>query len=147
MSLNIQAKLNCDSVLRSQLVFQRGATTKGRIQGVIGQVQFHEPECASNVWRPVAIDMDGANGLCYRSSKGYIAGGTELKVGGRALPESLQTTVGANRIPRHTSGRDLENNIIVYWADETADRPSDAASCWLYFARLRAWHGNFFQKS
>ena len=44
-----------------------------------------------------------------------------------------------------SSGRDSENNIIVYWADEVAERPSDAASCWLYFARLRSWHENFVQ--
>ena len=147
VSLNIQAKLNCDEVLRSQLVFQRGATAKSRIQAVIAQVQFHEPECARDVWKPVAIDMSATTGLCYRSSKGYTTAGTQLKVGGQALPESLQRTVGGNQTPRYTSGRDSENNIIVYWADNTADRPSDAASCWLYYSDLRTWHGNFFQNS
>ena len=123
VSLNIQAKLNCDEVLRSQLVFQRGATSKSRIQAVIAQVQFHEPECARDVWKPVAIDMSATTGLCYRSSRGYTTAGTQLQVGGRALPESLQRTVGGNQTPRHTSGRDSGNNIIVYWADNTADRP------------------------
>ena len=120
------------------------STTKNRIQFVISQIQAQQQECASDVWKPVAIDMDDSNGLCYSGTAGAVA---PMKVGDQALPKSLQRTVGANQTPRLTSGRDSENNIIVYWADDTADRPSDAASCWLYFSQLRTWHGNFFQNS
>ena len=68
-----------------------------------------------------------------------------IKIGDQDLPEGLARPATNDYYPRTTSGRDSENNIIVYWADEVADRPSDAASCWLYFARLRSWHENFVQ--
>ncbi len=34
------------------------------------------------------------------------------------------------------SGRDSENNIIVYFSGGTVIRPSDGINCWLYYARL-----------
>ena len=142
--VNPQAGLDCDKELQSQLVFQRGARAKNQIQVVIAQIQARRPECALNVWKPVAIDMDDGNGLCYRAAGGYTAGETELKVGGQALPGGLQRTVGADQVPSHASGRDSGSNIIVYWADETLYRPTDAASCWLYYSDLRTWHANFF---
>ena len=142
--VNPQAGLDCDKELQSQLVFQRGATAKNQIQVVISQIQARRLECALNVWKPVAIDMDDGNGLCYRAAGGYTVGETELKVGGQALPGGLQRMVGVDQVPSHASGRDSGNNIIVYWADETLYRPTDAASCWLYYSDLRTWHANFF---
>ena len=35
------------------------------------------------------------------------------------------------------SGRDSENNIIVYW--KHSNQPSDGANCWLYIERLSTW--------
>ena len=142
--VNPQAGLDCDKELQSQLVFQRGATAKNQIQVVIAQIQSRRPECALNVWKPVAIDMDDGSGLCYRAAGGYMAGETELKVGGQALPVGLQRTVGEDQVPSHASGRDSADNIIVYWADATVYRPTDSASCWLYDSDLRTWHANFF---
>ena len=144
VALDTQVGLNCDSVLRNQLIFQRGASTTSRIQVVISQIQSQQMECSLDVWDPEATDISVTTGLCYRSSKGYEEA-TKLKVGDQDLPEGLQRTINTFQVPRHTSGRDSENNIIVYWSDTEAKRPSDAASCWLYFARLRSWHENFFQ--
>ena len=138
VSLDTQVGLNCDSVLRNQLVFQRGASTKDRMQVVISQIQSQQQECASDVWDPDAIDLGSAAGKCYSGTHGAV---TPTIVGDQELPKGLKREDKA----RVTSGRDSENNIIVYWADDTANRPSDAASCWLYFSRLRSWHENFFQ--
>ena len=147
VSLDTQVGLNCDSVLRNQLVFQRGASTTSRIQVVISQIQSQQRECATDVWKPVAIDRAVDAGKCYKDRGGFtvVTDKLKLKVGDQALPGSLQRTLSTGQIPRYTSGRDSENNIIVYWSDETLDRPSDAASCWLYYSRLRNWHENFFQ--
>ena len=136
VALDTQVGLNCDSVLRNQLIFQRGASTADRMQVVISQIQAQQQECAKDVWKPVAIDL-GAAGKCYSATAGAV---TPTIVGDQALPEGLLRGEDA----RTSSGRDSQNNIIVYWADEVADRPSDAASCWLYFARLRSWHENFY---
>ena len=164
VALDTQVGLNCDSVLRNQLIFQRGASTKDRMQVVISQIQAQQQECAKDVWKPVAVDLTGtvtagtgkiapgatgALGQCYESAGGFSAGKAldDIKIGDQSLSSGLarKTTIGGKYYPRTTSGRDSDNNIIVYWADKVVDRPSDAASCWLYFARLRSWHENFVQ--
>ena len=160
VALDTQVGLNCDKVLRNQLVFQRGASTASRMQVVISQIQAQQQECAKDVWKPVVINMhdadsagviptnDAIKGKCYLTDGGFgnAAELEKIKIGDQTLPQGLaRTTADDDYFPRTTSGRDSENNIIVYWADEVADRPSDAASCWLYFARLRSWHENFVQ--
>ena len=97
VALDTQVGLNCDSVLRNQLVFQRGASTADRMQVVISQIQAQQQECVKDVWKPVAIDMGdvdrgkilnaGTNpadkGQCYLSVGG-VAGEDfleDIKVG------------------------------------------------------------------
>ena len=138
VALDTQVGLNCDSVLRSQLVFQRGASTADRMQVVISQIQSQQQACAKDVWNPKVINLSSEAGKCYASTREMV---TPAIVGDQDLPDGLKRGDGA----RTTSGRDSENNIIVYWADDPPDRPSDSASCWLYYSRLRSWHENFFQ--
>ena len=163
VALDTQVGLNCDSVLRNQLIFQRGASTASRMQVVISQIQSQQLECAKDVWDPVAIDLGTATaatgliapgpseslGQCYLSAGGFTVGVATLdgiKVGDQSLPSGLaRTATDGKYYPRTTSGRDSDNNIMVYWKDAVNKRPSDAASCWLYFARLRSWHENFVQ--
>ena len=116
----LEVGLNCDQVLKNQLIFQRGASTAGNMNIVIAQVRAQRQECAKDVWKPVAIDMSDTEGLCYKAGGGFTAAtdGKALKVGDQALPESLQRSVTGGQIPRYTSGRDSENNIIVYWSDK-----------------------------
>ena len=163
VAMETQVGQNCDNILRNQLIFQRGASTKDRMQVVIAQIQSQQSECASEVWDPEVIDMEKAvaagtvavgspnKGQCYLSAGGFTTTKADsavgdIKIGDQSLPASLVRSTGADKnFPRTTSGRDSENNIIVYWADDVENRPSDAASCWLYYARLRAWHENFVQ--
>ena len=160
VALETESGLNCDSILRNQLIFQRGASTTERMQVVISQIQSRHAECAKDVWKPVVRDMGTAppatgiiaagGGKCYKGVGGFTPATDlpKLKVGDQTLPEGLQRQYGPNGTivgPRNTSGRDSGNNIIVYWSDEVENRPSDAASCWLFYARLNSWHENFFQ--
>ena len=165
VAMETQVGQNCDNILRNQLIFQRGASTADRMQVVIAQIQSQQSECASDVWDPEVIDMGvatatagtiaaggtGRTGQCYRSAGGFTPTVTDanvgnIKIGDQSLPKSLLRSGAADKnFPRTTSGRDSENNIIVYWSDDVDNRPSDAASCWLYYSRLRAWHENFVQ--
>ena len=163
VAMETQVGQNCDNILRNQLIFQRGASTDSRMQVVIAQIQSQQQECTSDVWDPKVINMGaavpatgvvapggtGVLGQCYLSVGGFTAGVAnvaDIKVGDQGFPKGLSRTATDGKFyPRTTSGRDSENNIIVYWADDVAKRPSDAASCWLYYARLRAWHENFVQ--
>ena len=166
VAMETQVGQNCDNILRNQLIFQRGASTDARMQVVIAQIQAQQQECASDVWDPEVVNMTGTvtagvvaagasgsstKGQCYLTAGGFTPTKTDaqvgdIKIGDQSLPKSLLRASAANQnFPRTTSGRDSENNIIVYWADDVAKRPSDAASCWLYYSRLRAWHENFVQ--
>ena len=163
VAMETQVGQNCDNILRNQLIFQRGASTDARMQVVIAQIQSQQQECASDVWDPKVINMGtatpatgvvapggtGVLGQCYLSVGGFtkgVAGVADIKVGDQGFPKGLaRTATDKTFYPRTTSGRDSENNIIVYWSDKVENRPSDAASCWLYYARLRAWHENFVQ--
>ena len=154
VAIESEIGLNCDGILRNQLVFQRGASTKDRMNTVIAQIQSQNEDCSSDVWAPDVVDYGPAvgsvvaTGQCFKSAanESFTAGDAEdWVVGDQAIAEGLlRKDTDGKFVPRTTSGRDSDNNVIVYWAVEIADRPSDGASCWLYFARLRSWHENFY---
>ena len=159
VAIESEIGLNCDGILRNQLVFQRGASTSDRMNVVIAQIQSQNEDCASDVWGPVVLNLDDdgdgdEKGNCYGSpgvtpvlSTSTADPRVHPKVGTQALPDGLATGAGDDAEPRDRSGRDSENNIIVYFHLGAAERPSDGASCWLYYSRLKAWHANFYDAS
>ena len=153
IAVETEVGLNCDGILRNQLVFQRGASTKDRMNVVIAQIQSQHGECAKDVWGPVVLDLDSGvsvaddKGNCYGTAgeAGKVTDTASPKVGTQELPSGLIVGEVKKDAPtRKKSGRDSENNIIVYFNLNVADRPSDGASCWHYYSRLRAWHANFY---
>ena len=101
VAMETQVGQNCDNILRNQLIFQRGSSTKDRMQVVIAQIQSQQQECASDVWDPEAVDMAKPNaaglieletvsGQCFSAAGGFTgAPGAKPKVGDQELPESL----------------------------------------------------------
>ena len=160
VAIESEIGLNCDGILRNQLVFQRGASTKDRMNVVVAQIQSQNSDCASDVWDPEVFDhgddsFDDAGtaakaGQCFSTTGGgpfTDAAAETWIVGDQAFPAGLlrkNTATPPLYAPRGSSGRDSENNIIVYWDVKVAKRPSDGASCWLFFARLNSWHENFY---
>lgn len=145
IAVETEVGLNCDGILRNQLVFQRGASTADRMNVVISQIQSQHSDCASDVWQPEVIDMvttGTAAGKCFSATAG-TQGDADSKVGDSEIPPGLMTG-GATPKVRARSGRDSENNILVYFSDAESRRPSDGASCWLFFARLKGWHENYW---
>ena len=151
VAIETEIGLNCDGILRNQLVFQRGASTKDRMNVVIAQIQSQNEDCSSDVWNPDVVDYSATapkTGMCFSSAAGtaFTAAAADTWIVGDqmiALGLLRKDSSGTYK-PRDTSGRDSDNNVIVYWAEDIAKRPSDGASCWLYFARLRSWHENFY---
>ena len=154
IGVETQTGLDCDGILRNQLIFQRGASTKDRMDVVIAQIQSQHSECASDVWAPKVVDHTADEGVCFSATAGtgstYFSTGQDagvISVGTQAVPETLlrkQTGTPVKYKPRAESGRDSENNIIVYFAGDPGSRPSDGASCWLFYARLKQWHENSY---
>ena len=56
---------NCDQLLRNQLVFQRGASTSGRMNEVIRQIQATRDNCVSELWNPSVTESSSARSNCY----------------------------------------------------------------------------------
>ena len=150
IAVDTEVGLNCDGILRNHLVFQRGASTKDRMNVVIAQIQSQNSDCASDVWAPVVLDLlatatpDDAKGNCYGAAGTAALLSANPKVGPQDLPSGLVVGTGVTAKARDKSGRDSENNVIVYFNLSAASRPSDGASCWLYYARLKSWHANFY---
>ena len=153
ISVKKEIGLDCDGILRNHLVFQRGASTKARMNLVIAQIQSQHSDCASDVWDPDVIDMvtTGATkeGKCYGAVAGTLIESKDLVdtslivVGDQVVPTRLLRKGASKYTPRASSGRDSDNNVLVYFSDTLSKRPSDGASCWLYLARLKTWDANF----
>ena len=140
--------IKCDGIFRNQLVFQRGASTADRMNVIVSQIQSQHSDCNSEVWNPVVIDLDNTTGnpagKCFGATPGTLpAAATMPTIGSQVMPTSLGTAASATtHQARTTSGRDSENNILVYFSDTLSNRPFDGASCWLYYTRLKTWHHN-----
>ena len=137
--------INCDQILRDQLIFQNSAGSPFRMQQVIGQIQAQNNDCSSDVWSPYV-----KNYLYVDTLTNYDSGvppgcfdAVQEKVGDLGIPASL--FVGAG-LPIN-SRRDTVGNILVYWQhpDFVSDprlregAPSDNSVCWLYVDSLDVW--------
>ena len=132
---------NCDQLLRNQLVFQRGASTSGRMNEVIRQIQAQRDNCVSELWDPEAA---ASSSECHPAGTPLYKSPLEGKIGDLTIPRSLYTGFTATDTVRENSGRDSDNNIIVYWGYGGPESlPSDAAHCWLYVSRLNSWDQNY----
>ena len=140
------ATTDCDQLLRNQLVFQRGASTAGRMNEVIRQIQAQRDDCVSELWNPSAADNASDAVECWGGTMPTYGTGSPVvylqsKVGDLTIPRTLYDGFDDGDEVRETSGRDSDNNIIVYWA--TANPPADNARCWMYVSRLNNWDENY----
>ena len=155
VSVETETGLNCDGILRNQLVFQRGASTAERMNVLVSQIQAQQQECDSEVWDPTVVNLgttlgvvgtNSGDGNCYGALPTAVAATALPTIGDQRLPKSLAAPASgtATFTARSNSGRDSENNIIVHFNLDADKRPSDGASCWLYYSRLKQWHENFY---
>ena len=59
-------------------------------------------------------------------------------MGGVPVPPGLME----GRSARWASGRDSSNNVLVYWSEDSLERPSGGAGCWLFDSSSRSWSAN-----
>ena len=148
--------VSCDGILRSQLLVQRGASTATRMNQVVSQIQAQRDECPEDVWDPEVGNAAVSTTPALPGSECFGAVGAsglfQAKVGDTVVPRSLRKgntdgitglAIGADGSVRLTSGRDSDNNILVYWSSEADDRPTDSSTCWLYSSRIRTWDENY----
>ena len=136
---------NCDKLLQNQLVFQRGASTAGRMNEVIRQIQAQRDNCVSELWDPSVTNLDTSTvgqtpASCFDTEPTYISPLTG-KIGDLTIPRGLYSGFTLADPLRQGSGRDSDNNIIVFW--DADNQPSDNATCWMYVSRLNSWDQNY----
>ena len=132
----------CDQLLRNQLAYQTGATNAGRMQEVIRQIQVQRGECGTGAWRPTVDDANwtGVNG-CW-SAGNQTERRNNPMVGNIPVPDGLFDGVDLTSQVRPRSGRDSENNVIVYWSHQPGQTTSAGAACWMYDSQLNVWDEN-----
>ena len=135
--VRLEVSGHCDEHLRLQLVVQNWASTPELMNQVIERVQAVRDECHEEVWNPkVDLSPTGyGNTKCF--SGDTFAKGANAVIGGQMIPGGLRDGGDIKGIARQISGRDAENNVLVYW--DTGFRPTDGSSCWLYLSRLDNW--------
>lgn len=150
VDINTDIGTNCDQILKNQLVFQRGASTSENMNVVIRQIQAQRDSCEVETWKLKVMDhVDagvkqpfGSDDSCLGSSEPADADAWEAaEIGDTRIPRGLHDQNDAEEPVRSTSGRDADNNILVFWDED--DRPTDDAKCWLYVERLRIWDQNY----
>ena len=160
VAVNQDVGFDCDQVLKRQFVFQRGASDADRLNVVIRQVQSTRgSECPSDVWNPLVNDdghkigeapWDKVNG-CFSATEIADPGtdATKIKtvkaasVGDTGVPRGLRQQNDLEMPPRVASGRDRDNNIIIYWDHNPERRPASQAACWMYSSRLTLWEEEY----
>ena len=99
------ARSNCDELLRNQLVFQRGASTAGRMNEVIRQIQAQRDECVSEIWNPQVVDSTaGTEAVCTDNSEPPDgdcddAGDVNTPGSGGSHPSCASLAIGSRLFP------------------------------------------------
>ena len=125
--------INCDGILREQLVANRQASDADRINFIIRRIQEKFEDCTDFFWTPLARPDSGHTGSCFDGS-------TQDFISGVAVPRGLKRGGGA----LSRSGRDARNNIFVQWTIHVPGEPewglpSDNAICWMYVSATGSW--------
>ena len=131
LAIEGQKGVDCDGILRQQLVINRAASTVDRMQFVIRQIQAKRGECGVERWNPVVLDQ----------ARGVAGSGTSSSVGAMLVPRGLLDDSGSS--VREKPGRDAANNIIIYWSDKDGQQPSDGSSAWLYVSAFNTWREGY----
>ena len=128
----VWVSLACDRFLWEELVFRADADTAERMDRVVEVLRNSHPEECGSGWRPVAVDP-GPWGTCFGAP-----GEWGSLVGEVPVPPGLMEGESA----RWASGRDSSNNVLVYWSEDSRERPSGGAGCWLFDSSSRSWSAN-----
>ena len=128
--------INCDGILREQLVANHQVSNADRINFIIQRIQEKFEGCDDLFWTPLAsTDTDSMSDSCFDdpADRNFISGVT--------VPRGLKK--GGSEVGNY-SGRDARNNVIVHWTVAVVGEsewglPSDNAICWMYVSATGSW--------
>ena len=76
---------------------------------------------------------------CHEEARTDDSDESRGSIGGLAVPRGIVRFTGGTTIANIGSGRDGENNIILFFSSNNDFRPSDGANCWMYVERFGSW--------
>ena len=116
--------INCDGMLRQQLIINRSASTPSRMNFLVQRIQSRFEDCNAAFWAP-KVRESGHNSVsgCYDTGDKFIAG--------------VEIPKGLDRGIYRPSRRDARNNIMVHFS--FSEYPSDGSVCWMYVSSLETW--------
>lgn len=127
------SRLDCDGILKRQLVLQRQVNNAAKVNYLIAVIQAKNEYCAADNWNPVAKNTD------RNKRESQCVKGTDPPTLGRLqVPPGLREQEGGDLRLTAKVKRDGSNNIVVHFPDES-NRPTDHSACWVYFSRYDAW--------
>ena len=120
--------VNCDGMLREQLIINRSASTPTRMNFLIQRLQSRFEDCNAAFWAPDVREDRAYTSVGSTCFDDY----TNTSIAGVAVPRGLE------RGGYSPSRRDARNNIIVQF-NVVKGRPSDGSVCWMYVSSLESW--------
>ena len=150
----------CDGLLRERLVSNREVEGALEFNRLVSLVQGLGPGCRKELWDPRVTDGSGETVLLPDAGPVWAGDGivrtgvsrcfgpvvpvsaaeeTGMSVGGSLVPAGLREDGGGDGMVQARSGRDADNNILVYWGELLEGRPHDGAACWLYLVETGLW--------
>ena len=126
------SRMDCDGMLKRQLVLQRQVNDDDRVNYLIGVIQARNEFCSSDNWDPVAEDVTSV----VRDSR-CVAPANPPSMGRLQVPPGLRVLEGSELRLAPTVKRDGSNNIVVHFDELYA--PTDGSACWVYFSRYDVW--------
>ena len=81
----------------------------------------------------------GALVSCHENLRTDDSDESRGSIGGLAVPRGIVRFTGGTTMANIGSGRDGENNIILFFSSNNDFRPSDGANCWMYVERFGSW--------
>ena len=137
------SELDCDGILQEQLVVNRTVASAQAVNVLVSAIRARYEACDNGLWTPWAELGGPLDADVIQAVADCFDGSTTDSIEGVSVPRGLRKGLSV----RMTTGRDANNNILVYWDRVSTPPdpgpphglPGDGAICWMYVSGLDAW--------
>ena len=137
LTVDAAISVDCDRMLREQLVYQRNARKVENMQNLVYRVQLrNDGHCSRSLWSPVIVP-ESDTGI----PRGCVTTVPPPDGGDFIGPIKLPLSGVGNKTSRLPGG-----NILVLFREDTntlARQPADGAICWFYHAEFDVWGSGY----
>ena len=139
LTVDAAISVDCDRMLREQLVYQRNARDAAAMQNLVYRVQLrNDGHCSRALWSPV---ISSAN---YHWNFGCHDDANKT-IGVVRLPDAFISTTDNPTILAQTKRLRDGHILVIFELDSptTDSQPADGAICWFYHAEFEVWASGY----